>query len=52
LLEAFAALTIIAFEQGEVARPRPAAIQRIAAVAGPIRLLPDAPHLERNQAPE
>lgn len=32
LLEAFASLTIIAFEQGEIALPRPAMIQRIAAV--------------------
>ena len=34
LLDAFAALTIVAFEQGEVTRPRPAVIQRIAAVSG------------------
>jgi SAM-dependent methyltransferase len=40
LLEAFAALTVIAFEQGEVARPRPAMIQRIAAVNGPLTRLP------------
>ena len=32
LLAAFAALTIVAFEQGIVDQPRPAAIQRIAAV--------------------
>jgi len=43
LLNAFAALTVIAFEQGEVARPRPAMIQRIAAVAGRIGVLPEAP---------
>lgn len=43
LLEAFAGLTIVAFEQGEVARPRPAMIQRIAARAGPVGTLPDAP---------
>lgn len=36
LLEAFATLTVVAFEQGEVTAPRPAVIQRIAAVAGPI----------------
>src|SRR5437867_2673613 len=36
LLAAFATLTIVAFEQGEVSRPRPAVIQRIAAVAGPL----------------
>src|SRR5207248_3304101 len=35
LLEAFAGLTVIAFEQGEVTRPRPAIIQRIAAINGP-----------------
>ena len=40
LAEAFAALTIVAFEQGEVALPRPAVIQRIAAIAGPLRKLP------------
>jgi Uma2 family endonuclease len=34
LIEAFAALTIVAFEQGEVTLPRPAFIQRIAALAG------------------
>jgi SAM-dependent methyltransferase len=41
LLDAFAMLTVAAFEQGEVARPRPAMVQRIAAVAGPVRCLPD-----------
>jgi SAM-dependent methyltransferase len=41
LLDAFAALTIAAFEQGEVARPRPAMIQRIAARAGPVGALPE-----------
>ena len=41
LLEAFAALTVVAFEQGEIARPRPAIIQRIAAVAGPMGRLPE-----------
>lgn len=40
LLAAFAGLTVIAFEQGEVAEPRPAVIQRIAAVNGPIGRLP------------
>ncbi len=40
LLHACAALTIIAFEQGEVRLPRPAVIQRIAAVAGPLGELP------------
>ena len=52
LLDAFAALTIIAFEQGEVARPRPAVIQRIAAVSGPLGHLPEPPHLALNRAPE
>jgi SAM-dependent methyltransferase len=41
LLEVFAELTIAAFEQGEIARPRPAVIQRIAARAGPVAALPD-----------
>jgi SAM-dependent methyltransferase len=40
LLEAFAGLTVVAFEQGEIATPRPAMIQRIAAVAGPPGRLP------------
>jgi SAM-dependent methyltransferase len=42
LLEAFAGLTIVAFEEGEVARPRPAVIQRLAAVSGPLGRLPEA----------
>jgi SAM-dependent methyltransferase len=41
LLDAFAALTIAAFEQGEVTRPRPAMIQRIATRAGPAGPLPE-----------
>jgi SAM-dependent methyltransferase len=41
LLEAFAGLTLIAFEQGEIAVPRPAAIQRIAAIAGGLGRLPE-----------
>jgi SAM-dependent methyltransferase len=41
LLEAFAGLTVIAFEQGEVVMPRPAVIQRIAAVGGPLGRLPE-----------
>jgi SAM-dependent methyltransferase len=40
LLDAFAMLTVIAFEQGEVTSPRPAVIQRIAAVAGRLGRLP------------
>ena len=41
LIEAFARLTIVAFEQGEVAVPRPAVIQRIAAVYGLLGRLPE-----------
>jgi SAM-dependent methyltransferase len=52
LLGAFAALTIVAFEQGEVNRPRPAMIQRIVAVAGPVGSRLDAPLPERDSAPE
>ena len=40
LLEAFAGLTVIAFEQGEVTDPRPAVIQRIAAINGALGRLP------------
>jgi hypothetical protein len=40
LLDVFAALTIVAFEQGEVTLPRPAVIQRLAALAGPLGRLP------------
>jgi len=43
LLEAFAALTIVAFEQGEVGLPRPAVIGRIAAVNGRLGRLPAPP---------
>ena len=46
LLEAFAGLSIVAFEQGEVDHPRPAAIQRIAAVNGPVGRLPQAGALD------
>src|SRR5215472_16704317 len=42
LLEAFAMLTIVAFEQGEVSIPRPAVIQRLTAVAGWLGRLPEA----------
>ena len=41
LIDAFAALTILAFEQGEVSQPRPAVIQRIAAIAGFLGRLPE-----------
>src|SRR5271166_3522489 len=40
LLASFAGLAVTAFEQGEVTIPRPAVIQRIAAVAGPPGRLP------------
>lgn len=40
LLTGFAALTPVAFEQGEVVQPRPAVVQRLAAVNGPIGTLP------------
>jgi SAM-dependent methyltransferase len=40
LLAAFAILTVVAFEQGEVSMPRPAVIQRIAAVFGALGRLP------------
>jgi SAM-dependent methyltransferase len=41
LLDAFkSALTVVAFEQGVVDEPRPAAIQRIAALKGPVGALP------------
>ncbi len=43
LLEAFAGLTTVAFEQAEIAWPRPAVIQRIAATAGGPAKLPQAP---------
>jgi len=40
LLEAFAALTVVAFEQGQVTQPSAAVIQRIAAINGPGGQLP------------
>lgn len=40
LLAAFAALTPVAFEQGEVAAPRPAMVQRLTAVKRPPTPLP------------
>jgi SAM-dependent methyltransferase len=43
LLSAFPALTIVAFEQGLVTEPRPAIIQRIAALAGALDRLPQIP---------
>jgi SAM-dependent methyltransferase len=47
LLDAFAGLTILAFEQGEVSRPRPSVIQRIAAVNEPLGRLPEAGDLDK-----
>src|SRR6266851_2287245 len=47
LLDVFAALTIVAFEQGEVAVPRPAVIQRIVAVNGPLGHLPGTADLDK-----
>jgi SAM-dependent methyltransferase len=41
LLTAFPALTVVAFEQGEVRRPRPSVVQRLAAVKGPLGRLPE-----------
>jgi SAM-dependent methyltransferase len=52
LLEAFAMLTVIAFEQGEVTTPRPAVIQRIAAIAGPLCRLPEAAGLDSRRSDE
>jgi SAM-dependent methyltransferase len=50
LLEAFAMLSVIAFEQGEVTVPRPAVIQRIAANTGPLVRLPEAIDLDRSRS--
>ena len=52
LLDAFAMLTVVAFEQGEVSTPRPSVIQRIAAVAGPMSHLPDPVGLDMAQSQE
>jgi SAM-dependent methyltransferase len=52
LLEAFATLTILAFEQGEVIRPRPAVIQRIAAASRPLGRLPEAVDLDHGVVSE
>jgi len=49
LLEAFTALTIVAFEQGQVSSPRPAVIQRLAAVLGPTGPLPEAVDLAQQR---
>jgi SAM-dependent methyltransferase len=52
LLDAFAMLTVIAFEQGEVSSPRPAVIQRITAVAGPLGRLPEPVGLDNGTPTE
>jgi SAM-dependent methyltransferase len=52
LLDAFAMLTVVAFEQGEISVPRSAVIQRIAAVAGAIGHLPDPVRLDMGQSQE
>jgi SAM-dependent methyltransferase len=46
LLEVFATLAVVAFEQGEVSLPRPAVIQRLAAVLGPMGRLPEPVNLD------
>jgi hypothetical protein len=46
LLDAFAMLTVVASEQGEISMPRPAVIRRIAAVAGPVGRLPEEVSLD------
>src|SRR5438067_1280633 len=50
LLDAFAMLTVVAFEQGEVSVPRASVIQRIAAVAGPLGRLPEPMGLDMGQS--
>ena len=52
LLEAFAALTVVAFEQGEISVPRPAVIQHITAVAGPLGSLPEPVGLDNGLSTE
>ena len=52
LLQAFARLTVIAFEEGEITVPRPAVVQRIAAVAGAVGRLPENPDLDSRRAKE
>ena len=52
LLEAFAGLTAIAYEAGEIARPRPAVVERLAAVNGPLGLLPQCGDLDKKAASE
>jgi hypothetical protein len=52
LLGAFAMLTVVAFEQGEVSTPRPALIQRLAAVSGPLSGLAEPAGLDRSRLEE
>jgi SAM-dependent methyltransferase len=52
LLEAFAMLTPIAFEQGEIALPRPAVIQRLTAVAGSLGRLPEGRDFDPGWSPD
>jgi SAM-dependent methyltransferase len=52
LLAAFDMLTVVAFEQGEVASPRPAVVQRLAALAGPPGRLPEEPDLDSGRSKE
>ena len=52
LFDAFAMLTVIAFEQGEVSVPRPAVIQRIAVVAGRVGHLPGPLGLDGGESQE
>jgi SAM-dependent methyltransferase len=47
LLKAFAMLTVVAFEQGEICIPRRAVVQRLAAIAGPMGVLPEVVALNR-----
>jgi SAM-dependent methyltransferase len=46
LLETFAMLTVVAFEQGEASAPRPAVVQCLTAVHGPSGRLPTATNLD------
>ena len=52
LIDAFAMLTIVAFEEGEVSQPRPAVIQRIAAIAAPLGRLAELDPIRRQAGGE
>ncbi len=52
LLAAFPSLTVVAFEQGEIRLPRPAVVERLAAVKGPLGRLPQGAPLDRGGARE